>query len=102
MLHPETCGRDREFAMSREAAAVGDGEERDPVEIHFAKAGLLTKGQIGNHMSGFVRDEAERSTCQEGSNALPFQYTGRRLSFGWILRKSRSRNGPKQQKTQEY
>ena len=44
--------------MSREAAAVGDGEERDPVEIHFAKAGLFTKGQIGNHMSGFVGDEA--------------------------------------------
>ncbi len=44
--------------MSREAAAMGDGEERDPVEINFAKAGLLTKGQIGNQMAGFVRGEA--------------------------------------------
>jgi hypothetical protein len=72
MLHPESRGRNREFAMPRETAAVCDGEERDTVEINFAEARLFTKRQISNQMSGFVRGEACDGTCKERSNALPF------------------------------
>jgi hypothetical protein len=72
MLHPESRGRNREFAMRRETAAVCDGEKRDTVEINLAKARLFSKRQISHQMSGFVCGEAYDGACKERSNALPF------------------------------
>jgi hypothetical protein len=72
MLHPESRGRNREFAMPRQTAAVCDGEKRDTVEINFAKARLFTKREIGDQMSRFVRGKPGNGTCQERSNAASF------------------------------
>jgi hypothetical protein len=72
MLHPESRGRNREFAMPRETRAMCDGEEWDTVKINFAEARLFAKPQIGNHVSSFVCGEAYNGTCKERSNAASF------------------------------
>src|SRR5204863_768403 len=55
VLYPEAGRGDRELALRRQAAAMGDREERDPMEVHLGDPGVSLELQVEEKMAGFVR-----------------------------------------------
>ena len=65
MLNPEAGGRDRELALGRQAAAMGDGEERDPMEVDLFEPGIGVELDVEQKMAGFMRAERDCRPAHE-------------------------------------
>lgn len=67
VLHPEAGRRDHETLPLRDIAAVGDGEERDPVKVDALQARVRVEQQVDGEMPGLVREEGSRCPGQEAA-----------------------------------
>ena len=81
--------------------AMGDGKERDTVEVDLFQARLLAEGQNGDHVPGFVRAKAYGGPRRKDATRFPVEYDSAAAEFGSTSCACRRTPRKQHKKTQE-